>query len=173
MTAGPAHTMCHLMERDAFEKLTDQQRACLRLALTMTAKEVGQALGLSHNTVNQHLFAARKTLGFTTTSEAARRLATVEVTSKNLVSYPPAIATRRDLDTLGEPPSFVGPAPSEAPMQDAHPGPSPQPTPRRWFDDLSVLHKLLLIAAIAIAGPVALAGIIVSIRGLAELLQQL
>ena len=60
---------------DAIAKLTDRQKDCLRLVLTgRSAKEIGLELGLSGFTVENHLKAARKTLGVSDSGEAARRL---------------------------------------------------------------------------------------------------
>ena len=54
-------------------ELTERQRRCLHGFLQRkTAKEIGRELGIGHHGVEQHLKAARKKLGATSTAEAAR-----------------------------------------------------------------------------------------------------
>jgi DNA-binding CsgD family transcriptional regulator len=61
------------MVRTNVPQLTERQRECLQGFLERkTAKEIGRELGIGHHGVEQHLKAARKKLGATTTAEAAR-----------------------------------------------------------------------------------------------------
>lgn len=54
-------------------ELTERQRACLQGFLERkTAKEIGRELGIGHHGVEQHLKAARRKLGVSSTAEAAR-----------------------------------------------------------------------------------------------------
>ena len=60
------------MERDAFEKLTERQKQCLRLvAAGKRSKTIGLALGISHLTVNQHIEAAKARIGASSREDAA------------------------------------------------------------------------------------------------------
>jgi len=53
--------------------LTERQQQCLWGVLGhRTAKEIGRELGISHHAVEQHLKAARRKLGTSSTLEAAR-----------------------------------------------------------------------------------------------------
>ena len=63
------------MDRDAFDKLTERQKQCLRLvAAGKRSKTIGAALGISHLTVNQHIEAATARLGASGREDAAERL---------------------------------------------------------------------------------------------------
>ena len=63
------------MERDAFDKLTERQKQCLRLvAAGKRSKTIGVALGISHLTVNQHIEAAKARLGASSREDAAQLL---------------------------------------------------------------------------------------------------
>lgn len=55
-----------------WERLTEKQRACLDLVLERKrSKEIGHLLGISKDTVDQRITAARKTLGAADRDEAA------------------------------------------------------------------------------------------------------
>jgi DNA-binding CsgD family transcriptional regulator len=59
--------------------LTERQRQCLRGVLELkTAKEIGRELGLTHHMIEQHLKAARETLGAQDSRDAARIFASLE-----------------------------------------------------------------------------------------------
>lgn len=61
------------------ERLTDSQRACLRLVLAhMTSKQIARELGISPHTVDAHLKAALKVVGASNRTEAALILASAE-----------------------------------------------------------------------------------------------
>lgn len=67
------------MEECRASKLTEGQRACLRLvAQAMTSKEIAARLGVSPHTVDQRLRMAMKTLGASSRASAARVLAESE-----------------------------------------------------------------------------------------------
>ncbi|MBV9843089.1 MAG: helix-turn-helix transcriptional regulator [Sphingomonadaceae bacterium] len=74
------------MPENRINKLTQRQRECLRLVLTgRGAKEIGGALGISPQTVEAHLKAARKLLGVGDSGLAARMLGAHEqTTTQNL-----------------------------------------------------------------------------------------
>jgi len=64
------------MEQEIISRLTDRQRACLKLvALGFTSKQIGRQLGISHSTVDNHVLAATQLLGVTDRREAGRLLA--------------------------------------------------------------------------------------------------
>ncbi|WP_093509771.1 helix-turn-helix domain-containing protein [Sphingopyxis sp. YR583] len=67
------------MNRHRVIDLSERQRQCLRgIARGLQAKEIASDLGLSYNTVNEHLRSARRLLGVTTSRQAARLLAVSE-----------------------------------------------------------------------------------------------
>ena len=58
------------------EALTDRQRECLQLAATgLTSSGIGERLGLSPRTVDEHLMTACRILGVRTRVQAVARLA--------------------------------------------------------------------------------------------------
>ncbi|HVQ08882.1 MAG TPA: helix-turn-helix transcriptional regulator [Allosphingosinicella sp.] len=64
------------MDRDRLDRLTDQQRACLRMVFQhMTSKEIAPRLGIEPGSVDQHIKAAMRTLGVGERRVAARILA--------------------------------------------------------------------------------------------------
>lgn len=68
------HGVANRSEEDQarWERLTEKQRACLDLVLERKrSKEIGQLLGISKDTVDQRITAARKTLGAADRDEAA------------------------------------------------------------------------------------------------------
>lgn len=68
-----------LMADDRFDKLTEGQRACLRLVYARwEIKEIARKLGIAPVTVNQRLAAARRVLGTARSADAARMLAAHE-----------------------------------------------------------------------------------------------
>lgn len=78
--------------------LTSRQRECLRLVgQGFELKDIGRALGISDMTVKQHLRAARDTLGVSRSLEAARMLASVEMSTTSAwgASPPRAISKHR------------------------------------------------------------------------------
>jgi DNA-binding CsgD family transcriptional regulator len=64
------------MDRDRLDRLTDQQRACLRMVYAhMTSKEIAPRLGIEPGSVDQHIKAAMRVLGVGERRTAARLLA--------------------------------------------------------------------------------------------------
>ena len=67
------------MDAATLAKLTDGQRACLRMVLRhMSSKEIARALGISRHTVDQRLRLAMRTLQVANRIEAALALAAHE-----------------------------------------------------------------------------------------------
>lgn len=56
-------------------RLTDRQLECLRLSATMTDKDIGRHLGISHHTVSLHIRGAMRRLQVSSRKAALRRLA--------------------------------------------------------------------------------------------------
>jgi DNA-binding CsgD family transcriptional regulator len=103
------------MDRDAFEKLTERQKQCLRMvAAGKRSKTIGAALGISHLTVNQHIEAAKARLGAVTREQAAELLITHERQGhpERLTSEPGALAGAGFFDRIG-----VSPTPDDASPQ--------------------------------------------------------
>lgn len=83
------------MDRDAFDKLTERQKQCLRLvAAGKRSKTIGAALGISHLTVNQHIEAAKARLGSSSREDAAELLIRYEREGypEGFTNVPPIIA---------------------------------------------------------------------------------
>jgi DNA-binding CsgD family transcriptional regulator len=75
------------METERIARLTDQQRACLRLVYAhMTSKEIAPLLGIEPGSVDQHIKAAMRVLGVGDRRAAARLLAEYEESSGKLPS---------------------------------------------------------------------------------------
>lgn len=56
-------------------RLTDRQLECLRLSATMTDKDIGRHLGISHHTASLHIREAMRRLQASSRKAALRRLA--------------------------------------------------------------------------------------------------
>ncbi|MEH6698007.1 MAG: helix-turn-helix transcriptional regulator [Brevundimonas sp.] len=68
---APSASPCH--------RLSDRQRECLDLAaLGLTSARIGDRLGLSPRTVDEHLMAACRVLGVRTRIQAVARLAAAQ-----------------------------------------------------------------------------------------------
>jgi DNA-binding CsgD family transcriptional regulator len=167
-------------------RLTEQQRACLRLVyVNMTSKEIAPHLGIEPNSVDQHIKAAMRTLGVGDRRSAARLLADYEgrPSIQSLVYQPSAyqpsaIATEPDPARLapwseGEAERPGGPS-GEVPGPAEPDFPSPAAARARWPrlplpiwgdrpDDLSVAQRLgwvlALMLVIALTFGVFLAGL--------------
>jgi DNA-binding CsgD family transcriptional regulator len=67
------------MENVPHSRITDGQRACLRLVLRhMSSKDIARALGISRHTVDQRIKLAMRQLGASSRVDAALRLAQLE-----------------------------------------------------------------------------------------------
>jgi len=67
------------MDTERLDRLTEQQRACLRLVYRhMTSKEIAPLLGIEPGSVDQHIKAAMRVLGVGERRTAARLLAEYE-----------------------------------------------------------------------------------------------
>src|SRR3954468_1344801 len=91
------------MNEEHLARLTDKQRACLRLVYAhMSSKEIAPRLGVEPNTVDQYVKAAMRTLGVADRRAAARMLAEHEAGSgQPLVSQPLDIALGADSAIFG------------------------------------------------------------------------
>ncbi len=70
------------METERLDRLTEQQRACLRMVYRhMTSKEIAPRLGIEPGSVDQHIKAAMRVLGVGERRTAARMLAEYEGTA--------------------------------------------------------------------------------------------
>jgi DNA-binding CsgD family transcriptional regulator len=83
-----------VMDERRLARLTDQQRACLRLVSAgLTSKEIAPQLGIEPGSVDQHIKAAMRILDVGDRRSAARMLADHEGRPvQQLVYQPPAIA---------------------------------------------------------------------------------
>ncbi len=179
------------MATDALDRLTPEQRDCLRLVQAgFEAKEIGVALSITTNVVNEHLRAARRRLQVTSSRQAARLLAAHEGAAPNpLVNKPIGIAEAASGDALtvvaarGQPTDDGHhdrqPAQAPAPANGAHnlfhdpphraaASPWPPFGGQRW--QLAWWQKLLAAGALAILITLFFAGLTaVMAAGLGEL----
>ncbi|KAA0982792.1 helix-turn-helix transcriptional regulator, partial [Pseudonocardia sp. EV170527-09] len=64
------------MDEKGLSRLPERQKEVLRLVFqNYEAKQIARAIGISPHTVNDHMRAARRTLGVARTMDAARLLA--------------------------------------------------------------------------------------------------
>ncbi len=128
------------IDGDRFTMLNARQKQCLRLFYANYGiKEIGAELGLSPNTVNEHLRSARRVLGTHRSMQAARLLFNHERPNID-VSTPNPIDRRREDEQ---------PSPATIPAQ-------PAIAARNRYN-LGILTRIGLIIAIAF-GAVALTG---------------
>lgn len=81
------------MSQDRIARLTEQQRACLRMVYAhMTSKEIAPRLGIEPGSVDQHIKAAMRILGVSERRTAARMLAEHEAEP----GAEPSMAMRED-----------------------------------------------------------------------------
>lgn len=67
------------MDENGLSRLPERQKEVLRLVFqNYEAKQIAQSLGISPHTVNDHMRAARRTLGVARTRDAARLLVNYE-----------------------------------------------------------------------------------------------
>jgi DNA-binding CsgD family transcriptional regulator len=91
------------MESDRLDRLTEQQRICLRHVFAhLTSKEIAPLMGIEPNTVDQHIKAAMKVLDAPDRRTAARMLAEHEnrTASRPLVYQSPDVASAPDPTTF-------------------------------------------------------------------------
>jgi DNA-binding CsgD family transcriptional regulator len=94
------------MDSKRIARLTEQQRACLRLVYAhLTSKEIAPLMGIEPGSVDQHIKAAMKTLGVGDRRSAARIFAEhdTEPPVQPLVYQPPDIEPRPDSFTFVPP----------------------------------------------------------------------
>lgn len=69
-------------------RLTDRQLECLRLSATMTDKDIGRHLGISHHTVSLHVREAMRRLEVSSRKAALRRLASDPLYGSEAITVP-------------------------------------------------------------------------------------
>ncbi len=74
------------------ERLTERQHECLRLSATMTDKDIGRHLAISHHTVSLHIREALRKLGASSRKAALRRLASDPLYASEVITPPPVPA---------------------------------------------------------------------------------
>jgi DNA-binding CsgD family transcriptional regulator len=85
------------MDRDRLDRLTEQQRACLRMVYQhMTSKEIAPRLGIEPGSVDQHIKAAMRTLGVGERRAAARMLAEREAAGERRGDQAPLLAMHEE-----------------------------------------------------------------------------
>jgi len=90
------------MDSDRLDRLTDKQRACLRLVYAhLSSKEIAPLLGVEPGTVDQYIKAAMRILGLSDRRAAACMLAEHEgAAGQPLVYQPPGLAARPEPATF-------------------------------------------------------------------------
>ncbi|WP_243375081.1 helix-turn-helix domain-containing protein [Sandarakinorhabdus cyanobacteriorum] len=100
---------------DRAQRLTDGERACLRLVYAhLTSKDIARELGLSNHTVDMRLRTAIRKLGVSSRTEAAKLLHQLEANA-GLVdgSYQPLIYQASEIATAADSAMFGAPASAE------------------------------------------------------------
>lgn len=69
--------------------LTDRQLECLRLSATMTDKDIGRHLGISHHTVSLHIREAMRRFAVSSRKAALRQLASDPLYGTGGIAGPP------------------------------------------------------------------------------------
>ena len=87
------------------ERLTERQLECLKLSATMTDKDIGRHLSISHHTVSLHIREAMRKLGASSRKVALRRLAYDPLYGSEVIT--PATGSLLDGAASGD---FVGDA---------------------------------------------------------------
>ena len=144
------------MDEPALAKVTEGQRACLRMVLQhKSSKEIGRALGISSHTVDQRLKQAMKHLGASSRVEAARRLAALEdgPEYQSLACQPP------DIEAGGVPPPSL---PTREQAAD------PVPPSRKRETGNASLQRIGWIVAIAAGVAVLLAALFTGLNALSQ-----
>ena len=161
---------------DPLARLTDKQRACLRLVYAhMSSKEIAPRLGVEPNTVDQYVKAAMRILGVSDRRAAARMLAQYEAADGQLLVYQPlGIAGARQPAILApsterRPEAALGGAMREEamPFHVAVPGSARLRLPfaaGEGRNDLGWMQRLAWIVFISILGAVAYFGLVEAAR---------
>lgn len=76
-------------------RLTDRQLECLRHSATMTDKDIGRHLGISHHTVSLHVREAMRRLEVSSRKAALRRLASDPLYGSEAITATPDPAPSR------------------------------------------------------------------------------
>jgi len=148
------------MDSGPLAKVTEGQRACLRLVLLhMSSKDIGRALGISRHTVDQRLKLAMKAVGAASRIEAARLVLTMEEEHgyQRLIHQSPDIAPNPGEGAL--------PASVHEERRPADRAPSPPSKEARRNERLSRIGWLMAIAA---AAAVAFAATFIGLNALSE-----
>ncbi|MGV8928970.1 MAG: helix-turn-helix domain-containing protein [Brevundimonas sp.] len=69
-------------------RLTDRQLECLRLSATMTDKDIGRHLGISHHTASLHIREAMRRFEVSSRKAALRRLASEPLYGSEAITAP-------------------------------------------------------------------------------------
>lgn len=153
------------VETEQFEKLTEGQKACLRLYYARhEIKDIARALEIAPVTVNQRLSVARRHLGVTRSADAARLLAEFERANG---LYSPAIYGPTIVEPEGE---MAASSPRQARDVWQSDLPMPFPTKRRPINDLHLIHKLAYALVLAALIALIFGGGVTALAGLSQIL---
>jgi len=147
-----------------FERLSDGQRACLRLVYDRREiKDIARELGIAPVTVNQRLTAARRHLGVSRSADAARLHAEYE---RERGLYSPPIYSSTSID----PGAAALPLSERDDEGNRQPGfPLPFPTQRRPLNDLTFGNKLIYAVLLAALIALIFGGGVAALAGLSEI----
>ena len=110
------------MDPARLSRLTEQQRACLRHVYAhMTSKEIARLMGISPNSVDQHIKAATRILDVTDRRTAAKMLADHEAREPSIAAAPPSMAMREGQDPFDATPPRRSPFRPPLPIRGARP----------------------------------------------------
>lgn len=161
------------MDRERLEKLSEMQRACLRLVAQLRKTEqIAAELGIAPSTVNTHIERAITRLGVPNRREAARLVVDYDATCAKEVSDDAGGAPAESLPLPGY---TIAPRPENEPTEELPLPPDAELTPApvasttalgRRRNDLTILRRLLLAV-------LALVLLCIGIAGLGAAIQQL
>jgi DNA-binding CsgD family transcriptional regulator len=180
------------MERNRVARLSEGQRACLRMVYRhMETKEIARILEISPDGVAQRIKTAMRILGVHRRRDAARMLAEAEGIAPAAASptYPPQVNPSWDIASLADAPMMGRSMESERPGHSAFAGRGlreeqmayeaailPPPGARLPFplretrpNDVGWAMRLAWIASIAIGGALAFGALAAGVEALARL----
>jgi len=171
------------MDRDRIARLTEKQRACLRLVYAhMSSKEIAPKLGVEPGTVDQYVKAAMRILGVSDRRAAAKMLAEHEAGARQPLVYQPLdIVETAEMATFGastggmRQAAFGGAMREETAVIRAYPPPPPDalkfplPIGGRRPRDLSALKRLGWILAIILLITLAFGSFVTGFEALSRL----
>lgn len=146
------------IDQERFDRLTEKQRECLRLAgQHLTSKQIARLLGKSKMAVDQLLDRARHTLGCADRAEAVRVFAKLEG-AYDRITYDPQTIAERDSSPSHGPIGSSAESVRHVMQEEQYPYLAPHTGRSRWAipgtgggqNDLTIRQRLAWIAIMAL-----------------------